>query len=90
MVRVTNLTPGGGQPYASAGREVTVHTDYTLHGDEFNIAMSYKKLPEDVKPGAEVREKQEFLERECFGFLAKEMFHFPFPRFPSRQLKTKP
>ena len=34
---------------------MTVHTDYTLHGDEFNIAMSYKKLPEDVKPGAEVR-----------------------------------
>ena len=37
-----------------AGREVTIHTDYTLHGDEHNIAMSYKKLPNDVAPGAEV------------------------------------
>ena len=37
-----------------AAREVTLHTDYSLLGDERNIAMSYKKLPEDVEPGAEI------------------------------------
>ena len=43
----------GGKPVLmEAGREVTIHTDYTLHGDEHNIAMSYKKLPNDVAPGA--------------------------------------
>ena len=33
---------------------MTLHTDYSLLGDERNIAMSYKKLPEDVEPGAEI------------------------------------
>lgn len=51
----TGMLKGGKPVLMETGREVTIHTDYTLHGDEYNIAMSYKKLPEDVKPGAEVR-----------------------------------
>jgi len=33
------------------GQEITVTTDYDVKGDENMIAMSYKKLPVDVKPG---------------------------------------
>ena len=33
------------------GQEITVTTDYDIKGDENMIAMSYKKLPVDVKPG---------------------------------------
>lgn len=33
------------------GQEITVTTDYTIKGDENMISMSYKKLPEDLKPG---------------------------------------
>jgi pyruvate kinase len=50
----TGMLKGGKPVLMEAGREVTIHTDYTLHGDEHNIAMSYKKLPSDVVPGAEV------------------------------------
>ena len=50
----TGMLKGGKPVLMEAGREVTIHTDYTLHGDEHNIAMSYKKLPNDVAPGAEV------------------------------------
>ena len=50
----TGMLKGGKPVLMEAGREVTIHTDYTLHGDEQNIAMSYKKLPSDVVPGAEV------------------------------------
>jgi pyruvate kinase len=33
------------------GQEITVTTDYDIKGDENMIAMSYRKLPVDVKPG---------------------------------------
>ncbi|KAK7362463.1 hypothetical protein VNO77_04577 [Canavalia gladiata] len=33
------------------GQEITISTDYNIKGDEKMICMSYKKLPEDVKPG---------------------------------------
>ncbi|ONK62809.1 uncharacterized protein A4U43_C07F8360 [Asparagus officinalis] len=32
------------------GQEITISTDYSIKGDENTIAMSYKKLAEDVKP----------------------------------------
>lgn len=51
----TGMLKGGKPVLMEAGREITIHTDYTLQGDEHNIAMSYKKLPMDVAPGAEVR-----------------------------------
>mmetsp|Transcript_44045 Transcript_44045/g.132038 ORF Transcript_44045/g.132038 Transcript_44045/m.132038 type:complete len:455 (-) Transcript_44045:301-1665(-) len=36
------------------GKEVTITTDYTAMGDENTIAMSYKKLAVDVKPGSQI------------------------------------
>ncbi|EMS60115.1 Pyruvate kinase, cytosolic isozyme [Triticum urartu] len=33
------------------GQEITVSTDYDIKGDTNTISMSYKKLPQDVKPG---------------------------------------
>ena len=33
------------------GNEVTLTTNYEAHGDGSLIAMSYKRLPHDVKPG---------------------------------------
>ncbi|GJP47630.1 hypothetical protein CLOM_g6810 [Closterium sp. NIES-68] len=36
------------------GREVTITTDYEALGDENTIAMSYKSLPNDVKPGGQI------------------------------------
>nr|CAD1821066.1 unnamed protein product [Ananas comosus var. bracteatus] len=33
------------------GQEITITTDYNIKGDENMIAMSYKKLPVDLKPG---------------------------------------
>ena len=50
----TGMLKDGKPVLMEAGREVTIHTDYSLHGDEYNVAMSYKKLPEDVTPGAEI------------------------------------
>ncbi|KAG2438780.1 hypothetical protein HXX76_005322 [Chlamydomonas incerta] len=38
----------------TAGQEVTITTDYALAGDENTIAMSYKKLAQDVKPGSQI------------------------------------
>ena len=38
----------------TAGEEVTVTTDYDKPGKPGLIAMSYKKLAEDVKPGSEI------------------------------------
>lgn len=34
------------------GQEITISTDYSIKGDENMICMSYKKLAEDLKPGA--------------------------------------
>ena len=36
------------------GREVTLTTDYSFLGNENTIAISYKKLAEDVLPGAQI------------------------------------
>eukprot|EP00884_Botryococcus_braunii_P001900 jgi/Botrbrau1/11710/Bobra.0195s0039.1 len=36
------------------GNEVTITTDYTIKGNEKLIAMSYKKLAEDVKVGSQI------------------------------------
>ncbi|KAG1664824.1 hypothetical protein FOA52_007082, partial [Chlamydomonas sp. UWO 241] len=36
------------------GKEVTITTDYAAFGDENTIAMSYKKLAVDVKPGSQI------------------------------------
>lgn len=33
------------------GREITISTNYDIKGDEETIAMSYKKLAVDLKPG---------------------------------------
>ncbi|GFR44064.1 hypothetical protein Agub_g5224, partial [Astrephomene gubernaculifera] len=38
----------------TAGQEVTITTDYSIAGDEKTIAMSYKKLAQDVKPGSQI------------------------------------
>ena len=38
----------------TAGRLVTLTTDYSALGNENTIAMSYKKLAEDVVPGAQI------------------------------------
>ncbi|GLC37228.1 hypothetical protein PLESTB_000993700 [Pleodorina starrii] len=38
----------------TAGKEVTITTDYAQPGDENLIAMSYKKLAQDVKPGSQI------------------------------------
>jgi pyruvate kinase len=38
----------------TTGKEVTITTDYSFKGDENTIAMSYKKLPEDVQPGSQI------------------------------------
>ncbi len=35
-------------------KEITITTDYSVVGDENTIAMSYKKLPEDVHPGTAI------------------------------------
>ncbi|CAI0384637.1 unnamed protein product [Linum tenue] len=36
------------------GSEILISTDYNLRGDETQIAMSYKKIAEDVKPGSRI------------------------------------
>ena len=38
----------------TAGRQVTLTTDYSAFGNENMIALSYKKLAEDVVPGAQI------------------------------------
>lgn len=38
----------------TAGKEITITTDYEFKGDDDTIAMSYKKLPVDVKPGSQI------------------------------------
>ncbi|CAD7700103.1 unnamed protein product [Ostreobium quekettii] len=43
-----------GKIQLTAGTEVTLTTDYTIKGNEKLIAISYKHLPRDVKPGSEI------------------------------------
>ena len=37
-----------------AGKEVTLSTDYNVPGDATTIAVSYKKLAHDLKPGMQI------------------------------------
>lgn len=46
----TGLLKDGKKINLLKGQEITITTDYTIHGDENMISMSYKKLAEDVKP----------------------------------------
>lgn len=47
----TGMLKDGKPVQLTAGQEVTITTDYSKLGDSNTIAMSYKKLAEDVKPG---------------------------------------
>eukprot|EP00798_Chlamydomonas_sp_ICE-L_P000272 gene272-1601_t len=38
----------------TTGQEINITTDYNFEGTEETIAMSYKKLAEDVKPGSQI------------------------------------
>ncbi|KAK9842151.1 hypothetical protein WJX84_005253 [Apatococcus fuscideae] len=38
----------------TAGKEITITTDYEHKGDESMISCSYKKLPVDMKPGMQI------------------------------------
>jgi pyruvate kinase len=52
-IRTGNLKDG--KPVQlTTGQEITVTTDYALAGDGETIAMSYKKLAQDVKPGSQI------------------------------------
>ncbi|KAK9835247.1 hypothetical protein WJX81_008602 [Elliptochloris bilobata] len=38
----------------TSGKEISITTDYDVKGNDKLIAMSYKKLAEDVKPGSQI------------------------------------
>lgn len=50
----TGMLQDGKPVKLKTGDEVTVTTDYTLKGDSKTIALSYKKLPQDVAPGSQI------------------------------------
>merc|ERR1712050_332994 len=37
-----------------AGQELKLVTDYSVKGDETQVAITYKQLPQDVKPGQRI------------------------------------
>merc|ERR1712107_91299 len=37
-----------------AGQELKLVTDYSVKGDETQVAITYKQLPQDVKPGQQI------------------------------------
>merc|ERR1712176_918343 len=37
-----------------AGQELKLLTDYSVKGDESQVAITYKQLPQDVKPGQRI------------------------------------
>lgn len=47
----TGFLEGGEPVVLEAGQELTITTDYDIKGSSKLIAMSYKKLAQDVKPG---------------------------------------
>ncbi|KAF5833151.1 pyruvate kinase [Dunaliella salina] len=49
------------------GQEVTITTDYTVQGDSSLIAMSYKSLPVDVKPGSQILCADGSIVMECIS-----------------------
>eukprot|EP00245_Coleochaete_scutata_P005343 TRINITY_DN18817_c0_g1_i1.p1 TRINITY_DN18817_c0_g1~~TRINITY_DN18817_c0_g1_i1.p1 ORF type:complete len:511 (+),score=89.99 TRINITY_DN18817_c0_g1_i1:115-1647(+) len=50
----TGMLKDGKPVLLKRGNEITVTTDYTALGDETLLAMSYKRLAEDVKPGTNI------------------------------------
>lgn len=50
----TGFLKDGKPIFLYKGKEITITTDYTIHGDENMISMSYKKLAEDVKPQSDI------------------------------------
>ena len=48
----TGFLEGGNPVHLEVGQEVTITTDYEKKGNKNMIAMSYKKLAEDVKKGS--------------------------------------
>lgn len=50
----TGFLKDGKPIFLHQGKEITITTDYTIHGDENMISMSYKKLAEDVKPQSDI------------------------------------
>ena len=50
----TGTLKGGGPVTYTAGSEVTLTTNYNAEGDSSLIAISYKKLAEDVYPGSQI------------------------------------
>ena len=50
----TGALKGGGPVTYESGSQVTLTTDYTVEGDSKVIAISYKKLAQDVFPGNQI------------------------------------
>ncbi|XP_050371464.1 pyruvate kinase, cytosolic isozyme-like [Argentina anserina] len=50
----TGFLKDGKPIHLQQGKEITISTDYSIHGDENMISMSYKKLAEDVKPQSDI------------------------------------
>ena len=50
----TGFLKGGEPVRLTKGQEVTVTTDYERKGDSDTIALSYKSLARDVKPGSQI------------------------------------
>ena len=50
----TGFLKDGKAIHLQQGKEIIISTDYTIHGDENMISMSYKKLAEDVKPQSDI------------------------------------
>ena len=50
----TGMLKDGEPVKLQTGDEVTVTTDYAHKGDAKTIALSYKKLPQDVAPGSQI------------------------------------
>ncbi|GAB2276905.1 hypothetical protein Dimus_011615 [Dionaea muscipula] len=48
----TGMLKDGKPIQLKQGQEIIISTDYSIKGDEKTICMSYKKLPQDVKPGS--------------------------------------
>lgn len=50
----TGMLKDGKSVQLTSGQEITITTDYSYAGDEKTIAMSYKKLAQDLKPGSAI------------------------------------
>jgi len=50
----TGMLENGAKIQLTAGNEITITTDYDFKGNEKMIALSYKQLARDVKPGNQI------------------------------------